>query len=143
MQILPRWLGQAALATALLLGASGPAGADTTQAQADAVDAQLRGWIGRQVGSLFDPAAIPMTVTPQGDLLVLAFTFGGELAQGAVTMSPGSYAIDLKPLEGERFAVEAMRITTPLALRVSPALRPRPPTTSATFGLPLAVKGRA
>lgn len=112
----PRWCLAAVIAVAL---AATPGFANTTEVEARLVEIDLREWVSRQFGSFFGLAASSLRVVAQGDVLALELPFGGPIAEGAVSLVPGSISLMLKPLEGGRYAVENAHVSMPLSARVA------------------------
>ncbi len=108
----------AAVLAAGLLGAA-PARAEVTPAQATALEAQIRGFIARQIGAVVDASALAVRATPAGDSVKLELPLGGPMLRGLLEASPGAWSARVKPLTDGRYAIEDMRITSPMTFSLA------------------------
>ena len=110
MALAPR-LRSAAVLLGLIapLVAVGGAGAQTpplpTAEGAQALEAQLRGWLARQVGPALDTGPLPLRVVVDGDNYRLEVPFGGSFFNDMLTLADGAVSATVKPLDGGRWAI--------------------------------------
>jgi hypothetical protein len=110
--------------------APSPARAEITAAQAASIEAQLRAFITRQIGALVDASALAFKATPDGDSIRLELPVGGPMAGGMLVVSPGVFNLRIKPLDGSRYAVEALRLPSPLTISTPPEGKAKGRTTT-------------
>jgi hypothetical protein len=110
---------RAAAVLAVALSVAAPARAETTPAQAAALEAQIRGFIARQLGAVLDASTLAVRATPAGDSVKLELPLGGAMLRGLIEASPGILTAQVKPLDGGRYAIEDMRIPSPLTLSLA------------------------
>jgi len=75
----------------------------------------VRAWLGRQLGTAVDMAALTLRVLPEGDGYRLELPFGGSYFDGNVVLGEGIGAATVQPLEGGRWAI--VNATLPPRLR--------------------------
>lgn len=102
-----------------------PARAEVTPEQAAALETQIRGFIARQVGAVLNASALSLHATPAGDSVKLELPLGGPMMRGLIESSKGAWTARVKPLDAGRYAIEDMRLTSPLTFSL-PRSGPRP-----------------
>lgn len=109
------------LAGAVALPASAWA-ADVTPEQARAAEAALHDWVASYVGSSFKTPDRPVILTPAGDHFDAVVPFGafGQPSDQPVTQLTAR----VRPLDGGKWAVEGMRIQTPVTVTLQVPVPP-------------------
>lgn len=93
--------------------------AQATPAQASALEARIRAFIARQIGAVVDASALAVRATPAGDSVKLELPLGGPMLRGLLEASPGAWSARVKPLADNRYAIEDMRITSPMTFSLA------------------------
>ena len=94
---------------------AGPALADDmTDAGAQQLEQQVRDWLVGLLGPSVDPGARPLHITADGDHYRLEIPFAGPLAATGATIAGDPVSAKLTPLEGGRWALDDIRIPSPL-----------------------------
>jgi hypothetical protein len=101
------------LAAALAgLVAAAPVHAQVTADQAAAMAEGLRGWAAGLFAPLIEAAAVPVTVTPDGERYRLEFAPTGAGIPGLTVTMSGPMTVLLRPLDGTSWAIDDYRLPT-------------------------------
>ncbi len=100
----------------LVLGliASTAAHADVTPDQAAALQKQLHDWVAGVVGPGIDVPPLPLRFSPEGDHYRVQADVAGTFAGSGVTIEGEPWTATVHPLEGNRWAIDNMKLPSPL-----------------------------
>ena len=87
--------------------AAGSAHAEITQADATALHDKLAAWFATWSFGLLDAATTRLTAVPEGDHLLLQFPFGGTPPGSKPSITAGTAAVRLQPLDGGRWNIQS------------------------------------
>ena len=105
----------AAMAAVLMVA---PAQADTTPAQAGALQVQLHDWLAGVIGPSIDLPPLPVQFVAEGDHFRMQMPIAGTIAGTGVTIvAAGPWAGTVRVLEGGRYAVD--NLSLPLPMKIS------------------------
>ncbi len=108
----------AALPIAALLGATPAFAADVTQAQAQDLEGQLRGWMAGLVAPAVDVGARPVRVSADGDHYRIEVP-APEIMSKSGILEPGlSISVNAHPLDGGRWSIDDLRLPSPLRMHI-------------------------
>lgn len=108
----------ATLGAAIAIGTPPARAAAVTPEQATALDAQMRAWVADWNAGLFDPAALPIRITPDGERFHVTL---GPVAVPGATISDGTITASATPLEGGRWAVDDLAFPPKFSVAVTDA----------------------
>jgi hypothetical protein len=112
---------------ALALGAPATAAEPVTAEQAQAVENDLRAWVGHQLGLADVASTLPLHVTALADSYRVEVPFGGRsLGAGAMSIGAGAVAWTMRPLDGGRWQVEDFAVPSPLEAKAPEPGQPTP-----------------
>lgn len=96
-------------------GFAGAATAAVSPAEAEATQGQLRAWIAGLLGT--DPGDRAVRVAPDGEGARFDWPLAGPLGDsGATVTAPAPATVLARPLDGGRWAIESLRLPSPLRL---------------------------
>jgi len=108
----------AVLLSALLSCAAPAMAADATPEQATALETQLRDWMASLVAPALDVGPRPVRVTPVGDHLHIELPAPDMLSAIGLVDAGLAINLDVKPMNGGRWAVEDLRLPSPLRVKM-------------------------
>jgi hypothetical protein len=114
------WARRAVLVLLALLPAATalPAAARADAPEAAALESDLRDWLLALLGPQAGLGARPVQVVAQGDAFALTVPVAGPLAQTPLTLAGPPATATLRRLDGGRWALDDIRLPTPLRVTV-------------------------
>ena len=109
-------------AAAVLMHAGPARAADVTASQGTEAEAQVRAWLGSIVGPAFKIGDRPIQMTPAGDHfdVVLPIRAGSGATASDIRLSAAA-----RPIEGGKWALEGIRVSSPLNFTLDMPVPPK------------------
>ncbi|MDE2198466.1 MAG: hypothetical protein KGJ41_05530 [Rhodospirillales bacterium] len=109
------WVGRISAAMLAVGVAAAPAlAADLTSEQAQALDGQLRGWMGNLVGPGFDAGKLNLHITAEGDHYRVELPLPGDIGATGASVSGAAITAQAKPLDGGVWSIDDIQMPSPI-----------------------------